>query len=114
MKNKYRMFLRSKDKKNPHNEVWWCQNNETGKHESLRTKDKTEAIRLLSIRNQPYRFAGFNLQMARTHWQMCNPELVQRNWQGVMDAVSSPMRPIGIVETIFLFNARPSTARQES
>jgi integrase len=87
MKNKYRMFLRGKDKKNPKNGVWWCQNNETGKQESLKTKDKTEAIGLLGIRNQPYRFTAFNLQLARTHWQMSNPELIRRTWQGLMDSV---------------------------
>jgi hypothetical protein len=79
MKNQYRMFRRGN--------VWWCHENQTGKQESLKTKDKTEAVRLLSIRNEPYRFSAFNLQLARTHLQMSNPEITRRTWQGLMDSV---------------------------
>jgi len=79
MKNQYRRFRRGK--------VWWCQNNETGKQESLKTKDLAEANRLLDIKNHPYRFAAFNLQMARTHLQMSNPEINNRTWQQVIDAL---------------------------
>jgi hypothetical protein len=79
MKNQYRKFRRGN--------VWWCQNNETGKQESLGTKDKSEADRLMGIKNQPFQFSAFNLQLARTHLQMSNPEIRTRTWQQVMDAV---------------------------
>ena len=79
MKNQYRKFRRGN--------VWWCQNNQTGKQESLKTKDEAEANRLLDIKNQPHRFSAFNLQMARTHLLMSNPEINRRTWQQVMDAV---------------------------
>lgn len=82
MKSMYRKFRKGKGK------VWYCQNNETGKQESLKTKDLAEANRLLDIKNHPYRFAAFNLQMARTHLQMSNPEINNRTWQQVMDALA--------------------------
>jgi len=79
MKNQYRKFRRGN--------VWWCQNNQTGKQESLKTKDEAEANRLLAIKNQPYHFSAFNLQLARTHLQMSNPEINRRTWQQIMDAI---------------------------
>lgn len=85
MKMRYRKFLRGK--------TWWVQdsqpqpNGKPGKQTTLRTKNEGEAERLLATMNEPYRFAVFNLQMARTHLQMSNPEINQRTWQQVMDAV---------------------------
>src|SRR5512136_1842236 len=85
MKKRYRMFLRGN--------TWWVQdsqpqeNGKAGKQTSLRTKNRAEAERLLAAMNEPYRFAAFNLQMARTHLQMSNPEINSRTWEQVMDAV---------------------------
>ncbi|HOX58181.1 MAG TPA: tyrosine-type recombinase/integrase [Verrucomicrobiota bacterium] len=85
MKKRYRKFLRGR--------TWWVQdsqpqeNGKAGKQVSLGTKDRAEAERLLASMNEPYRFAAYNLQMARTHLQMSNPEINRRTWQQVMDAV---------------------------
>jgi hypothetical protein len=43
MKNRYRKFRRGN--------VWWRQDNQTGKQESLKTKSKDEAIELLLTTN---------------------------------------------------------------
>lgn len=86
MKNQYRMFIRGK---HSGGSVWWCQNNETGKRESLRTSDKNEARRLLDLKNQPHNHAGFHVQMARTHLLVSDPKAVTRTWQNVMDAIVS-------------------------
>lgn len=85
MQKRYRKFLRG--------QTWWvqdsqCQSNgKAGRQRSLRTKDEVEAERLLAAMNEPYRFAAFHLQLARTHWQMSSPEMTNRTWQDVMDAV---------------------------
>jgi integrase len=79
MKNSYRKFRRGN--------VWWCQKNQTGKQDSLHTKDKAEAIRLLDLKNQPNQCAGFHVQMARTHLLVSDPQAVTRTWQKVMDAI---------------------------
>ena len=50
MKNRYRMYVRGKYSGG---KVWWCQDNQSGKRESLRTTDKNEALRLLDLKNQP-------------------------------------------------------------
>jgi hypothetical protein len=59
MHNRYRKLRRGN--------VWWYQDNQTGKQQSLKTKSKTEAIELLLAMNKPFQNAGFYFQMARTH-----------------------------------------------
>lgn len=69
--------------------VWWCEDNKTGKRESLRTTDKREAKRLLDLKNEPQHFKGFHVQMARTHLLVSDPQGMTRTWQTVMDAIIS-------------------------
>ena len=84
MKNRYRMYVRGKHSGRT---VWCCQDNVTGKRESLHTSDKNEARRLLDLKNQPHNHAGFHVQMARTHLLVSDPQAVTRTWQMVMDAI---------------------------
>ena len=79
MKNMYRKFLRGN--------VWYSQNNKTEEQERLKTKDRTDASRLLDIKNNPFRIPAFHLQIARTHMQMGNPKMENRTWQQVMEAL---------------------------
>jgi len=85
MKNRYRIYIRGK---NSGGKVWMIQDNLTGKRESLRTTDKTEALQMLLLRNRPYQDAGFHAQMARTHLLVSNPANASRTWQSVMDTAA--------------------------
>ena len=51
------------------------------KHESLHTRDKTEACRLLAARNETA--PAFSLQLARVYWKDCDAGT--RHWQFVME-----------------------------
>ena len=79
MKTAYRMFLRGT--------TYWCQNNQTGKQESLATKDKTQAQHLLHIKNQPHHLAGLNHQIGRAYLLGSDPQFATRTWQMVMDCI---------------------------
>ncbi len=81
MKNRYRMYVRGK---HSGGKVWWCQDNKTGKRESLNTTDRKEAVRFLDLKNEPHRYAGFHVQMARTHLLVSDPQGVTRTWQMVI------------------------------
>ncbi len=59
MKNRYRKFLRGN--------VYWSHDGQTGKQESLKTKNPKEAVQILNVKNYPHLNAAFNLEMARTH-----------------------------------------------
>ena len=47
--------------------VYYCQHNQTGRQESLRTSDAGQAARLLHARNEASRMAGLNLAIARAY-----------------------------------------------
>jgi hypothetical protein len=59
MRPKFRLFLRGT--------VFWCQDNDSGKQETLRTKDREEAERLLHAKNEAHRQPIINLQIARAY-----------------------------------------------
>jgi len=79
MRKRYRSFRRGN--------VFWCQNNETGKQESLQTKDRAIAERLLHARNEAHEQPIINLHIARAYLLVGDPEAATRTWQVVMDEI---------------------------
>lgn len=79
MKQQFRMFRRG--------EVYWCQNNETGKQSTLKTKNKKDANRLLHHMNEAGEKSALNLQIARTYLKASSPKFATRNWQETMEAI---------------------------
>jgi integrase len=77
MKPKYRLFRRG--------QVFWCQDNYTGRQESLRTRDRTVAERLLHARNEAQQQPFINLPIARAYMLASDPQIGKRTWQEVMD-----------------------------
>jgi hypothetical protein len=73
------MFLRGS--------VYWCQDNETGKQETLRTKDKAAAERLFNAKNEAHQQPIINLQIARAYLLVGDPQVATRTWQFVMDEI---------------------------
>lgn len=84
MKNRYRIYVREK---HSGGKIWWIQDNQTNKRESLRTADKAGAKRFLDLKNQGHQFTGFHVQMARTHLLVSDPQSSTRTWQAIMDAI---------------------------
>lgn len=64
--------------------VYWIQDNATGKQETLRTKDRTEAERLFNAKNEAHRQPIINLQIARAYLMVGDPQAAQRKWKDVM------------------------------
>ncbi len=77
MKPKYRMFRRG--------QVFWCQDNHTGRQQSLGTKDRALAERLLHVQNEAHLQPIINLQIARAYLLVSDPQIGKRTWQEVMD-----------------------------
>src|SRR5690349_20752273 len=77
MKARVRMFRRGK--------VFWCQDNVTAKQETLGTRDRETALRLLHARNEAGRQTAINLQIARAYLAASDPEIATRKWQLVME-----------------------------
>ena len=70
MKTRFRMFRRGN--------YFWSHDGETGKQESLRTKDKATALRLLHSKNEAYQQPTLNLQIARTYLTASDLEIGKR------------------------------------
>jgi integrase len=81
MKTTYTLFRRG--------EVFYIQDSATGKQTSLRTKDETEARRLLEARNEAQRQPMLNLHLARAYLTASDPAFVERTWQTVMDQLQA-------------------------
>jgi hypothetical protein len=79
MRKAYRMFRRGR--------VFWCQNNQTGKQESLRIKDRAAAERLVQAKNEAQLHPTINLQIARAYLVASDPAFATRTWQFVMDEI---------------------------
>ncbi len=80
MKERYRLFLRRKS-------VYYAFDNTTKTFESLKTKDKAEATRLLLAFNEAGKQPAMNLGLARVYLKHSDPMVSQRTWQHVMDEI---------------------------
>ena len=80
MKSRYRLFLRRKS-------VYYAFDNTTKSFTSLKTKDKTQASRLLHALNEAGQQPAMNLSLARVYLRHSDPQIARRTWQHVLDAI---------------------------
>ena len=80
MKTRYRLFLRRKS-------VYYAFDNTTKTFESLKTRDKAEATRLLLALNEAGRQPAMNLGLARVYLKHSDPLVSTRTWQHVFDEI---------------------------
>jgi hypothetical protein len=83
MRNSYRLFRRD-----DRGGTYYCENVATKRQESLRTKLRSEAERLVSARNEAASQPALNLQLARAYLSPHDPIQITRTWQDVMDQMS--------------------------
>ena len=79
MKPKFRLFRRGR--------VFWCHDSQSGRQESLGTKDRTSAKRLLHARNEAHAVPFVNLQMARAYMMAADPKAASRTWRDVLTEI---------------------------
>jgi len=68
--------------------VFYAEDSTTGKQESLQTKDRGEARRLLAAKNEAHVQPALNLHIARVYLSATDPQMRTRTWQHVMDAMA--------------------------
>jgi integrase len=74
MKSRFRIFRRN-------NGIYFCEDRQTGLQQSLRTKDKSEAIRLLNAKNEAQEDPGLALHIAKAYLSAADPALGKRTWR---------------------------------
>ena len=67
--------------------VFYCEDRETRKQTSLRTRDKAEALSLLHAKNESARQPVLNLRIARVYLAASDPQVAKRTWQTVVDEI---------------------------
>jgi len=80
-KTAYRMFSRRG--------VFYAQHNSTGKQESLGTKNRQEAEKLIAAKNAAENNRLLNLALAKVYISASDPKLESRTWKDVMDHLCS-------------------------
>jgi integrase len=81
MKQRFRLYRRAASGR------YYAHDNVTGRQESLKTSDRTEALRLLNAKNEAEFQPAFNAQLARTYLAAGDAVIGQRTWQLVMDTL---------------------------
>lgn len=69
--------------------VYYCEDTTTRKQTSLRTRDKSEANALLNAKNESFRQAHLNVQIARAYLTASDEKMGSRIWQAVMDEMQT-------------------------
>jgi hypothetical protein len=82
MKERYRLFRRGWG-------TYYCEDAETHKQESLKTRVKAEAVRIVAAKNEAHYQPLMNLQIARAY-----PEVRSRTWQHVMDEMAKSKQDV--------------------
>ena len=85
MKQRYYLFKRKG--------VFYLQDSATGKQESLKTRDRNEAHRLLHARNEALAAPLLNVALARAYLSAHDQKMATRTWQDVLDEFCSRGQP---------------------
>lgn len=85
MKSRYRVFRRGWG-------TFYCEDLVTKKQETLKTRDKDEAYRLVAAKNETEASPAFSLHLARVYWRAGDPAAASRTWQHVMDEILKQKR----------------------
>jgi integrase len=80
MKLRYRLFRKKTG-------IFFLEDRFNKKQASLKTRDKTEAIRILHARNEAQQNPAINLQIARAYLMASDLPVVKRTWQHVLDEI---------------------------
>jgi len=99
VKNSYRLFLRG--------DVYYVEHCETGRQQSLRTKDQQEAQRLCNARNDAANAPALNLALGRAYLSACDPQLATRTWADLMTRLQNEGRESSKARKVKAFRAAP-------
>lgn len=85
MKHRFRLYRRDGG-------IYYIQDDQTRKQESLHTRDRVEAAALFAARTQAHRQAHLNLRLARTYLMATDPLADKRTWQMAMEELAGTKR----------------------
>jgi len=100
MKGKYRLFRRG-------NGIYYAEDRESGRQESLKTKDEGKARRLLDAKNQAFENPALSLAMGKTYMAAHDPKLVTRTWGDAMAVWAKVGQPSSLERKAWSVKSKP-------
>jgi integrase len=85
MQDRYTMFRRGA--------LFYCEDRTNGQQKSLRTRNESEARRILQAKNDAVNQPLMNLVMAKTYLAAQDPKLITRTWADVMQVFCERGKP---------------------
>jgi integrase len=85
MKNRFWLFRRSG--------VFYLEDSQTRKKESLRTRDRRETVRLRDARNDAAQNPNLGIALAKAYLSARDAKIAERTWQDVLDAFCARGKP---------------------
>lgn len=85
MKQRFRLYRRNGG-------IYYIHDDQTGKQESLHTRERVEASALFAAKTQSHRQAHLNLRLARTYLAATDPMVSKRTWQVPMEELAKTKR----------------------
>ena len=82
MKKRFRLYRRKKGGR------FYIEDCETGKQQSLGTRDRDTAAEILHARNESFRQPQLNLQIAKAYLAGTDSGITNRTWQQAFDAIT--------------------------
>jgi len=82
MKQRFRLFRRGWG-------TYYCEDTDSGKQETLHTRSKQDAQRIVHAKNEAHRQPLINLQIARAYLSAAEPAFLSRTWQHVMNSAGA-------------------------
>lgn len=74
------------------NGIYYVHDHLTGKQESLGTRHRSAALRLLAAKNEAHQWPALNIQLARVYLTATDPSLAVRTWDNVLEEVIKTKR----------------------
>src|SRR6187401_1443739 len=71
------------------NGTYYCEDTQTRKQQSLKTRDEAEATTLLHSRNEAFRQPILNQQIALAYLSASDTDAARRTWRFVMDEMTA-------------------------
>lgn len=85
MQDKYRLYRRTNRSKG----TFYAEHRETGERESLGTKNRSDALKLLRAKNEAALQPAFNREMAKVYLRAQDPNFCERTWKNVADLIDA-------------------------
>jgi hypothetical protein len=82
------------------NGVFYIQDNQSGRQESLHTRSRADAEKLFHAKNEAAQGPMLNRDLGRVYLSASDPDSTRPTWSAVMEELRSHDRPVSIAQAL--------------